>query len=134
VAAILFGGGVSERPKEHASKACEVQASVGSNPTATANVSGGSSLRDGIPVARRIACRLSCRLNSATSRRPQQAADLRGDAIQDRRGQLLIATQHRRIGPLPHESHHSAFRDAQEQEHCRRGVPSVMQPRITQAR
>ena len=29
-------GGVSERPKEHASKACEVQASVGSNPTATA--------------------------------------------------------------------------------------------------
>jgi hypothetical protein len=27
---------VSERPKEHASKACEVQASVGSNPTATA--------------------------------------------------------------------------------------------------
>ena len=33
---ILSGGGVSERPKEHASKACEVQASVGSNPTATA--------------------------------------------------------------------------------------------------
>ncbi len=38
---------MSERPKEHASKACEVQASVGSNPTATANtpqltsVSGG---------------------------------------------------------------------------------------------
>jgi hypothetical protein len=28
---------VSERPKEHASKACEVQASVGSNPTATAS-------------------------------------------------------------------------------------------------
>ena len=27
---------MSERPKEHASKACEVQASVGSNPTATA--------------------------------------------------------------------------------------------------
>jgi hypothetical protein len=33
---IVFGGGVSERPKEHASKACEVKASVGSNPTATA--------------------------------------------------------------------------------------------------
>ena len=33
----LARGGVSERPKEHASKACEVQASVGSNPTATAN-------------------------------------------------------------------------------------------------
>jgi hypothetical protein len=32
----LVRGGVSERPKEHASKACEVQASVGSNPTATA--------------------------------------------------------------------------------------------------
>ena len=32
----LLDGGVSERPKEHASKACEVQASVGSNPTATA--------------------------------------------------------------------------------------------------
>ena len=30
-------GGVSERPKEHASKACEVQASQGSNPCATAN-------------------------------------------------------------------------------------------------
>ena len=29
---------MSERPKEHASKACEVQASVGSNPTATATV------------------------------------------------------------------------------------------------
>jgi hypothetical protein len=28
---------VSERPKEHASKACEVNASVGSNPTATAS-------------------------------------------------------------------------------------------------
>ena len=33
----LLGGGVSERPKEHASKACEVKASVGSNPTATAS-------------------------------------------------------------------------------------------------
>ena len=33
----LARGGVSERPKEHASKACEVQASVGSNPTATAS-------------------------------------------------------------------------------------------------
>ena len=33
----LARGGVSERPKEHASKACEVQASVGSNPTATAD-------------------------------------------------------------------------------------------------
>jgi ADP-ribose pyrophosphatase YjhB (NUDIX family) len=33
----LLGGSVSERPKEHASKACEVQASVGSNPTATAS-------------------------------------------------------------------------------------------------
>jgi hypothetical protein len=32
----LSCGGVSERPKEHASKACEVRASVGSNPTATA--------------------------------------------------------------------------------------------------
>ena len=31
-------GGVSERPKEHASKACEVQASQGSNPCATAPV------------------------------------------------------------------------------------------------
>ena len=30
-------GGVSERPKEHASKACEGKTSVGSNPTATAN-------------------------------------------------------------------------------------------------
>ena len=32
----LPGGGVSERPKEHASKACEVKASEGSNPSATA--------------------------------------------------------------------------------------------------
>ena len=29
---------MSERPKEHASKACDVQASVGSNPTATASL------------------------------------------------------------------------------------------------
>lgn len=44
---IVSGGGVSERPKEHASKACDVQASVGSNPTATASpgdVSAGESL------------------------------------------------------------------------------------------
>ena len=34
----LIGGSVSERPKEHASKACDVQASVGSNPTATASL------------------------------------------------------------------------------------------------
>ncbi len=34
---IVSDGGVSERPKEHASKACDVQASVGSNPTATAS-------------------------------------------------------------------------------------------------
>jgi hypothetical protein len=33
----LARGGVSERPKEHASKACEVQASQGSNPCATAS-------------------------------------------------------------------------------------------------
>jgi hypothetical protein len=32
----LTGGGVSERPKERASKAREVQASEGSNPSATA--------------------------------------------------------------------------------------------------
>ena len=32
----LSGGGVSERPKEHASKACVGKTSVGSNPTATA--------------------------------------------------------------------------------------------------
>ena len=36
-AATLVRGGVSERPKEHASKACEGKPSVGSNPTATAN-------------------------------------------------------------------------------------------------
>jgi hypothetical protein len=34
----LVGGSVSERPKERASKAREVQASVGSNPTATASL------------------------------------------------------------------------------------------------
>jgi hypothetical protein len=43
-------GGVSERPKEHASKACEVKASVGSNPTATANVIVPY-LLDCVPVA-----------------------------------------------------------------------------------
>jgi hypothetical protein len=46
----LAGGSVSERPKEHASKACEVQASVGSNPTATALATGktpGRSVRPG---------------------------------------------------------------------------------------
>ena len=32
----LVGGGVSERPKEHDSKSCEGETSVGSNPTATA--------------------------------------------------------------------------------------------------
>jgi hypothetical protein len=34
----LAGGGVSERPKERASKAREVQASAGSNPAATAGL------------------------------------------------------------------------------------------------
>ena len=37
ISPILFDGGVSERPKEHASKACEVKASEGSNPSATAS-------------------------------------------------------------------------------------------------
>jgi hypothetical protein len=32
----LSDGGVSERPKEHASKACVGNTTVGSNPTATA--------------------------------------------------------------------------------------------------
>ena len=32
----LPGGGVSERPKEHASKACKARAFEGSNPSATA--------------------------------------------------------------------------------------------------
>ena len=36
--ATLVGGGVSERPKEHASKACVGNTTVGSNPTATATV------------------------------------------------------------------------------------------------
>jgi hypothetical protein len=36
VAGNLTGGGVSERPKERASKAREVKASEGSNPSATA--------------------------------------------------------------------------------------------------
>ena len=34
----LTGGGVSERPKERASKAREVKASAGSNPAATASL------------------------------------------------------------------------------------------------
>jgi hypothetical protein len=39
---------VSERPKEHASKACEVQASQGSNPCATAKADVGHSPTDTI--------------------------------------------------------------------------------------
>jgi hypothetical protein len=34
----LPGGGVSERPKEHASKACKARAFEGSNPSATATL------------------------------------------------------------------------------------------------
>ena len=48
---------MSERPKEHASKACDVQASVGSNPTATASLTrqnAGSVPRD-CPGVRRLA-------------------------------------------------------------------------------
>ena len=36
----LPGGGVSERPKEHASKACDGKPSEGSNPSATATTTG----------------------------------------------------------------------------------------------
>ncbi len=38
VSASLPPGRMPERPKGHASKACEVQASVGSNPTPSATV------------------------------------------------------------------------------------------------
>ena len=48
----LVGGSVSERPKERASKAREVQASVGSNPTATASLNrrnaGPTPAREGL--------------------------------------------------------------------------------------
>ena len=40
----LPGGGVSERPKERASKAREVKASAGSNPAATASWLGETSI------------------------------------------------------------------------------------------
>ena len=40
----LSGGGVSERPKERASKAREVKASAGSNPAATASWLGETSI------------------------------------------------------------------------------------------
>ena len=63
-AAVRFGslrrGGVSERPKERASKAREVKASAGSNPAATATAPrhhrGFSRRRGAPPSGRRAAC------------------------------------------------------------------------------
>ena len=43
----LLGGGVSERPKEHASKGCVGQPTVGSNPTATASQRSRQDMRPG---------------------------------------------------------------------------------------
>jgi hypothetical protein len=57
----LVGGSVSERPKERASKAREVQASVGSNPTATASLTRQNAgppdmRRPGVPRSDQITC------------------------------------------------------------------------------
>jgi hypothetical protein len=82
---IVVRGGVSERPKEHASKACEVQASQGSNPCATADSQPSVSwacmrlpraLGSPTPSAGRIAsCSFRCsfaRVVNCCGRRPPQ--------------------------------------------------------------
>ena len=61
----LPGGGVSHRPKEHASKACEVKASEGSNPSATATLTRAIASPRPQPADRRSALSLSSSLIQA---------------------------------------------------------------------
>ena len=60
----LSGGGVSERPKERASKAREGQPSAGSNPAATASLTRPNAGPAAIWAPGVFGCGLKCGLNS----------------------------------------------------------------------
>jgi hypothetical protein len=94
----LSGGGVSERPKERASKAREGQPSAGSNPAATASLTrpnAGPRRKLGACV---FGCGLECGLNWSRSARlcwttgGRRAA---GQVTVDRHNYVRVAARHR---------------------------------------
>ncbi len=151
----LVDGGVSERPKEHASKACEVQASVGSNPTATALGAARRASLLALPRRRRAVERAkpaitanksgtfanrrrsdprppvspSFRPNWLIGAAPEQLAHSVRHAVQDREREVLVAGHHRRVRPA-HQAHDRPLGHTQNQQDRGRRMPRVMQPAL----
>ena len=94
----LSGGGVSERPKERASKAREGQPSAGSNPAATASLT-----RPNAGPARSLAPAVFAVVSNVVSigpdwcvcAGPQETVEAAGQVTVDRRDHVCVAGRHR---------------------------------------
>jgi hypothetical protein len=94
----LTGGGVSERPKERASKAREVQASAGSNPAATASLTrpkAGRAARWAPVFLAVVSNVVSIGPHWCLSAGPQEAVEAAGRVTVDRRDYVSVAARHR---------------------------------------
>ncbi len=94
----LSGGGVSERPKERASKAREVKASEGSNPSATASLTrpnAGPAASWAPAFLAVVSNVVSIGPDCCVSAGPQQAVEAAGQVTVDRRDYVRVAARHR---------------------------------------
>ena len=94
----LSGGGVSERPKERASKAREGQPSAGSNPAATASLTRPNAGRAATwaPAFLAVVSNVvSISPDRCVSGGPQEAVEAAGQVIVNRRDYVRVAARHR---------------------------------------
>jgi hypothetical protein len=94
----LSGGGVSERPKERASKAREGQPSAGSNPAATASLTrpnAGPRLNVAPAFSAVVSNVVSIGPVWCVSAGPQESVEAAGQVIVDWRDYVRVAARHR---------------------------------------
>jgi hypothetical protein len=94
----LSGGGVSERPKERASKAREGQPSAGSNPAATASLTrpnAGPTASLAPAFLAMVSNVVSIGPDWCVFVGPQEAVEAAGQVTVDRRNYVRVAAHHR---------------------------------------
>lgn len=83
------------------------------------------------PGVLRLCCAAEGRtMSGGLSWSPQQATDSGCDVVPDGAGEVLVTRRHRGVRPA-YDLHGGPFGDAQDQQHGRRGVSSVVQPRVS---
>ena len=106
--------------------------SVGSNPTATASLTrqnAGNVLRDAPGVRRLVSLLVSFGACGTVADLPDQAADTARDVALDGSGDVLVPRCHGRVSTNP-SAHDCSLRDAEQEQHRRRGLPGVVETAV----